>query len=525
MNIKKTAWVTFILLIGFYLGLFWFNRYVPTQDGPCHLENAIHLRDLCLSGGTGVEQYYRLNRLTYSNLLYHTIVGAFGTVIPPLAAERLFFSIYVIGFAAAAYALARSTGAQTAVPAIAALPYALAFPFHMGFFNYCAGLVIAFAAWAYFLWRRDGLRARDFIILNAAGVLAYLTHAATAVILLAGLFVLNAWLAVGERVRERKGVKKRLAVFAALLPAFVLPAYFIAAWPPSGPRWLPWRDVATSFITGSSFRFYSAEQLYLGLASLGVVLAAVAFRVIARTPKAKSWLAPRNGLLVLALGTLALYFLAPDAASGFGVLSGRLLIIPWVLLLVWAGDDFIRTGRWVVFLAATAFALAFGVDTLSRYRKFNRELRDFCSGIEYVEDGSKVAYLYFSGWQYRIAVFAGASSYYAIGRDVLNFGNSEADQYTFPVNFDYDGFRPLPWDLWPCEKYRVRKFAPAVDYVITWELPDKNPVAKKLWRFYKGVHAQGRLMVFQVKDKYKKPRATKPKMRPSVTRPIHKPVR
>ena len=115
-----------------------------------------------------------------------------------------------------------------------------------------------------------------------------------------------------------------------------------------------------------------------------------------------------------------------------------------------------------------------------------------------MEDGSKMAYLYFSGWQYHISVFAGASSYYAIGRNVLNFNNSEGDQYTFPVNFDYDGFRPLPCDLWPCEKYRVRKFARAVDYVITWELPEKKPVAKKLWRYYEGVHAQGRLAVFKV---------------------------
>jgi hypothetical protein len=505
MDVKKTAWVALLLLAVLNLGLFWFNQFIPTQDGPSHLENALLLRGLCLPDGNGVDQYYRLNWKPGSNLLYYVTVAAFGTVLPPIPAERLFFSIYFLAFAAATYALGRSAGARTALPAVAALPYATAFPFHMGFFNYCAGLVIAFAAWAHFWRRRDNLRVRDHIILNAAAILTYLAHAAPAVILVAGLFALNTWLVISNRLQGHKTLKKRLTAFAALLPTCVFLGYFLTIYQPSGHQWLPWRDAALSFITGSSFRFYSAKQLYLGLASLGIVLAAVAFHVVARKRRRESWSAPRNGFLVLAVGALALYFLAPDAGRGFSILTGRLLVLPWPLFLIWAGDDLTRAGRWVMLVAATAFGLAFWGDTLCHYRKFNRDLRDFCSGIEHVEDGSKIAYLYFSGWQYRISVFAGASSYYALDRDVLNFNNYEGDLSMFPVNFDYAGFRPRPEDLWPPEKYRVLKFAPAVDYVITWELPAKKPVAKKLRKFYKRVHSQGRLRVFKVKKKYKKP--------------------
>lgn len=510
MNIQKTAWVALLALVALNLGLFWFNEFVPTQDGPSHLENALRLRDLCFKRGADVEQYYRLRWTPGSNLLYYVSVAAFATVLPPFAAERLFFSIYFVGFAAATYALGRSAGARTALPALAALPYATAFPFHMGFFNYCAGFVIAFAAWAYFWRRRDELRVRDFAVLNAAAILAYVTHATAAVGLVAGLFVLNAWLIVNDRLRGHRTLKRRLAAFAGLSPACVLPAYFLTIYRPSGHQWLPWRDVAMSFITGSSFRFFSAKQLYLGLASLGIILAAVAFHVAARRHAGKPWLAPRTGFLVLAVGTLALYFLAPDVGRGFSVLSARLLILPWPILFAWAGDDLTRAGRWVMLVAATAFGLAFWTDTLCHYRKFNRELRDLYSGIEYVESGSKIVYLYFSGWQYRIAVFAGAGSYYALDGDVLNFTNYEADLSMFPVNFNYGGFRPYPQDLWPPEKYRVRKFAPAVDYVITWELPKRKPVAKKLRKFYKRVHYQSRLRVFKVKKKYRKPMRESP---------------
>lgn len=506
MKLKRTAWVSFLLLIVLNLGLFWFNRYVPTQDGPCHLENALHLRDLCLPGCTGVERCYRFDPGTASNLLYQVTVAAFATVLPPYAAERLFLSLYLVGFAAATYALTRAAGARTAIPAVAALPYALAFPFHMGFFNYCAGLVIAFAAWAYFWYRRDELRGRDAIVLNAAAVLAYATHVAAAVLLVAGTFALNAWLAAGEISQGRRTLKKRLAVFAMLLPACVLPVYFVASYPPSAPVHLPWRDLGRLLITGSSFRFFGAQQLYLGIASLAVVLGAVLLRA-ARSTNEPRWPPPRNGILVLAAGTLALYFLAPDATAGYAVISARLLVIPWVVFLVWAGDDFGRTGRWVMLVAATAFGLAFWGDTLCHYRKFNRELRDFCSGAAYVDEGAKLAYLYFSGWQYRIAVFATAASYYAIERGALNFNNYEGDQPAFPVNFGYDGFRPTPPDLRPCEDYRVKKFAPAVDYVITWELPGGKPITRKLWRHYDGVHCQGKLWLFEVKEKYRNPTA------------------
>ena len=236
-----------------------------------------------------------------------------------------------------------------------------------------------------------------------------------------------------------------------------------------------------------------------------IALGAAFLRVAANRRAGGNLFAPRNGILVIALGALALYFLAPDAGRSFGVLSGRLLIIPWVILLMWAGDDFGRAGRWVMLVAATAFGLAFWADTLCHYRKFNRELRDFCSGAEYVEEGATVAYLYFSGWQYHISVFASAASYYAVDRNVMNFSNYEGDQPTFPVNFDYDDFRPLPSDLRPFKSYRVMKFAPAVDYVITWELPGGKAITRKLWRYYDGVHCQGKLWLFKVKDEYKHP--------------------
>ena len=45
----------------------------------------------------------------------------------------------------------------------------------------------------------------------------------------------------------------------------------------------------------------------------------------------------------------------------------------------------------------------------------------------------------------------------------------------------------------------------AVDYVVTWDLPAREPIAKKLWRHYDGVHSRGKACVFRVKDEYQNP--------------------
>jgi hypothetical protein len=503
MKLERAAWGSLLLLIVLNLGLFWLSRYVPTQDGACHLENALHLRDLCLPGCDGAERCYRFNAGAGSNLLYHVTVAAFAAALPPYAAERLFLSLYLLCFAAATYAFARAAGARTALPAVAALPYALAFPFHMGFFNYCAGLVIAFAAWAYFWRRRDALRGRDALVLNVAAVLAYFTHAAAAFVLVAGLAGLNAWLAAGELSQRRGTLKRRLAVCAMLLPACALPVYFLVSHPPAAAVRLPWGYLGRLLVTGSSFRFFGAAQLYLGIASLVVVAGAAVLRAVRGARELRRPLSSRNAILALALGAVALYFLAPDEAGTYSVISARLLVIPWLVLLVWAGDDFGRAGRWAMLAAATAFGLAFWADTLCHYRKFNRGLRDLCSGAAHVEEGATLAYLYFSGWQYRIAVFATGGSHYAIQAGAVNFNNYEGDQPAFPVNFDYAGLRPLPPDLKPCADYRVRKFAPAVDYVVTWGLPERKPIARKLWRYYDGVHYRGKACVFRVKEEFR----------------------
>lgn len=505
LNAKTTAGLLFILMIVLNLGLLWLNHYIPTQDGPCHLENALHLRDKYLCDGTGCERFYRLKCRTGSNLLYHATVAAFAAFLPPFLAERLFLSLYIAGFAGATYALARSAGARTAIPAIAALPYALGFPYHMGFFNYCVGLALAYATWAYFWRRRDNLRGRGFIILNAAAVFAYLTHVGAAVILVAGVFVLNAWLAATEKARGPAARKKRLAAFAGLLPGWILPVYFLVITPPAKYAWTSISVTVLSFLAGASFRFFSPGQLYLGIASWAVLLLAIVLRVASRGAGVRPWRQSRNGLLVLALGTVALYFLAPDTGHGFGVLTGRLMVIPGVIFFMWAGDNFSRASRWVMLIAATAFALAFWADTLVRYRHFNRQLRDLCSGVEAVEEGSRMCYLNFSGCQYHIAVFASAGSYYALGRDVMNFNNSEGDQPTFPVRFDYPASRPMASDLRPFRNYRVKKFARVVDYVVTWGLPDGEPIAKKLHWIYRPVYARGRVQVFRVRDKYRGP--------------------
>ena len=153
MSSSRIIFIAFAVL---YVALVWTGRYVPTQDGPSHLANAAALRDVLLPGDQGLEA-------AYSAAVIVEMLG------------------------------------------LPALPFAVALPFHMGFFNYCAGVVVMLAALAYFWPRRDRLRVREAVVLNLLAAAAYFCHLLPALLLLGAVYFLNVALPAGIVPGERSG--------------------------------------------------------------------------------------------------------------------------------------------------------------------------------------------------------------------------------------------------------------------------------------------------------------------------------
>src|SRR5262245_61763702 len=88
----------FVVLIAAHLVPLWTFRFFPSQDGPAHLANASILVDYDNPARTALRTYYVLNRTLTPNWVGHLTLAALMTRLPPLTAEKVFLSGYVVLF-------------------------------------------------------------------------------------------------------------------------------------------------------------------------------------------------------------------------------------------------------------------------------------------------------------------------------------------------------------------------------------------------------------------------------------------
>ncbi len=90
--------VGFWYLAAAYLLPVWAFAYLPTQDGPSHLANA----ELILHYGAstaGAEAFFEFRSECIPNWISHLLLAGLLALFPPLIAEKLLVTLYVLGFA------------------------------------------------------------------------------------------------------------------------------------------------------------------------------------------------------------------------------------------------------------------------------------------------------------------------------------------------------------------------------------------------------------------------------------------
>src|SRR5579872_4100107 len=83
-----------------YLVPVWAFMYLPTQDGPSHVDNAQILKNYG-AVRPRYSQFFELRAEPLPNLTSHLLLAGLLYVFPPLAAEKMLVSLYILGFAGA----------------------------------------------------------------------------------------------------------------------------------------------------------------------------------------------------------------------------------------------------------------------------------------------------------------------------------------------------------------------------------------------------------------------------------------
>ena len=313
-------------LVLLQLAAIWGAPFVPTQDGPVHLEIAAALGELWRGEPGRLGDYYAINPRPQPNLLSYLLLDGLAALAGWRAAERILLSACVALFAAAfLYCLGAGRRGSNHL-LVVALPLAVSFFFHMGFLNFCLSLPLALLALGW--WRRHPAPGWGATAALAAFLLlTTLAHAVAGAVTLLTIGVLALW--------RRSGWRPLVRPLLAGLPAAALLLAFVAAEPRQPAEWLSPALLLKRLALLQSLTSYDRRE-HLAAAAWGVLVAAL---VAARLARRRRQATAGGGGLGTAVGVLLLlYLVLPAGLAGGGYLNLRLQLIALVLLLVWLAD-------------------------------------------------------------------------------------------------------------------------------------------------------------------------------------------
>jgi hypothetical protein len=467
--------VLFWTLAVLYLIPVWSFHYLPTQDGPSHLDNAQILKDLGNSTA-GYEAFFEVRDDPIPNWTSHLLLAGLLYLVPALTAEKLLVSLYILGFAGSFRYFLGAFGDRCRPISWLGLLFVYNRCFWMGFYNFCLSLIFVWLIVGYCLRRRGELRWPHAGVLTGLFLLAYFTHLVGFVVALAGA------LAASILTRPRSLLAPILISLAAAPACFLTMDYFeqsgfveqgagrrlmqqplallkggpldrgigaqlksldqeifehhAGARPPFSIFLVAYFLVFTAFALGE----YGYQTWFEpALEATEVVDDDEPDGEPSTSPRPKpgpGWLLP----LLFGLVMLAFYLVLPHdlgARDGLlphgGYLKSRLALLPPLIWLACLREPANTPTRLVV-RALTMVLL--GANLLLVVRTFetdNETLDRFTAGIEAVGRGQRLTALGTSGRGRLVNPLANARHYYCLGTDNVSVANYEAGTPHFPI--------------------------------------------------------------------------------------------
>jgi hypothetical protein len=148
-------------------------QYFPSQDGPAHLENAVIVREYQDPERTAFRTFYELNDRFTPNWLGHLVLAGLMTLVPPLVAEKVFLSGYLILLPLAIRYAVLGVRRDSAFLAVLGFPFVYNYTLHMGFYSFSYSLAMFFLVIGYWLRHRESAGLRHTVTLAVLLLLLY----------------------------------------------------------------------------------------------------------------------------------------------------------------------------------------------------------------------------------------------------------------------------------------------------------------------------------------------------------------
>jgi len=488
----------FWALLVLHLLPIWIFPFIPTQDGPGHQAVTAILRQYGLPEAGLLRQYYLLNREALPNWLIFFLMGrALGFLAVPLA-EKAVLTAYVVLLPLAARHALRAIDPRAGFLAVMVFPFVYNYLFNMGFFNFCWSLAAFLFAVGYWLRHAERMGPGRTAVLALLMLWVYFCHPVTLAVTVAVLLTLAGWrmlldlrAAPGRPApRELWGHFRHrlLAPALACVPPLVLIAAFLGrrtgARITMMPMWVKLKQLAG---------LYSLSSLTRGTIPLAILLAFLFYGLAALCRRERRGLPPQtaDGFLIATAVLTVVYFAAPSELAGGGFINQRLVLFPFLTLLLWLGTfEHPARRRLRVQIAAAGLALAFLGLVLWKYAELDRALSEIVATADAVAPDHTLVFLSYahrgdgSGGDlvYRTEPFLHVGGYIAVRKRLVDLSLYEANEDYFPLLFRpslnpylYMSNGPLGIEKVPPEVDLLgypRRTGGRIDYVLLWGLRD-----------------------------------------------------
>ena len=537
---SKPTWLLGALIIAYLLPI-WLFPYFPTQDGVSHVYNSQILTEY-RNPDYEFRAYYEINGYPFPNWLSHFALAMLMFVFPPLIAEKVFLSLYVILFplamryflnAAHGYEpenlrrdTLRNVDAKFAQPnsltkepgrhslVILSFTFIYNYLLLMGFYNFAVSVPLFFLTLGYWYRHRDALNVKRAVLLNLLIVVTYFAHLISYAFSLFSIALLSVlhFYHISEQgepaYRFKRALRPILLTGLSVLPAALLLLVY-----------LPTSDLLAG--EPPEFGLGRVGELLDNLLGLKVLIAfneaqgLIAYAVVAiliflavwtlwenrKTPPMNA----RSAFFILFGVLFGLYLILPNSIGPGGWVNDRLAILATLTLFAWFRDSdkqrWCRVFTGIVTLLALVNVLYIGV----LCKNLNAELREFNAFVGKVKKNSVILPLHFEprGSSLKVGIFVNAANYYCLDNGGINLGNYEVQFDYFPVRFNADFETPIPekeWVQivhWQPEEIDLCGYADNVDYLLLWGTPDEPVVAAAIEACYTLIAAEGKLKLFR----------------------------
>jgi hypothetical protein len=302
----------------------WTVSWFATEDGPSHVYNAVVASNLVLHHGhTHFSSVYQINRRVMPNWTATILLAAIEQIVGVDHAEKAMASLCIcVGFFAFAYAVrCFAPGANPWTPLANFLLQT--WFLWVGFYNFYLSMLLALAIAGYYVHADGMLTLRRGAVLAAGLVGVFFTQLLGAIVAIATLGLIAAWVhAIVPRVfrpRVRLQWRQMGAVALTMLPTLVLTLLFARSSQPLDHSKNDWLGALLAFPlhTFASAAGLAGGQVYIWPAVLSYIVAAVFLMTRAE------WRSAKGGVVLATIALFGLYVAVPDEGMGGAIIKVR----------------------------------------------------------------------------------------------------------------------------------------------------------------------------------------------------------